>query len=158
MPDTIEVVFDYPEFVALYSFRHCNARPYEGAWCGNAFYGENGTLVLNRAGWRVIPEPVAMRPRKLREQLRMEAVKRPGTRGEPEHQRQFLKAVKTRERYELADVETGHFSSVPGHLANISYRVDRKVHWDAEKERIKDDPEADKLVTREYRKPWVLEV
>jgi predicted dehydrogenase len=158
LPDTIDVVYEYPEFVALYSFRHCNAHPYENAWYGNAFYGENGTLVLNRSGWRVIPEPVAMKPRKQRGQLRMEAVKRPATGGEPEHQRQFLKAVKTRERYELADVETGHFSSVPGHLANISYRVGRKVHWDAEKERIKDDPEADKLVTREYRKPWVLEV
>ncbi len=41
---------------------------------------------------------------------------------------------------------------------NIAWRVGRKVRWDAEKEQIIDDAEADALVTKAYRAPWSLEV
>jgi hypothetical protein len=63
--------------------------------------------------------------------------------------------VKAREK-PFADIEAGHRSSVPGHLSNISYRVGRKVRWDAKAEKIVGDSEANALVSREYRKPWVL--
>mgnify|MGYP007099645342 CR=1 FL=1 len=38
----------------------------------------------------------------------------------------------------------------------ISFRVGRKVYWDPEKQIIRNDPEANKLLSREYRKPWQL--
>jgi hypothetical protein len=40
------------------------------------------------------------------------------------------------------------------HLANISLRLGRKIHWDAEKEEIVGDREASALLVRPYRKPW----
>ena len=74
------------------------------------------------------------------------------------HPQAFLDAVKEHKRSDVSDVENGHGSSICGHLANISFRVGRKVHWDAEKGQIKDDKEANKFLVPEYRAPWKLEI
>jgi len=166
LPDTLEVTFEYPGFVYLYTCRQGNAQPQEDAWYGNAFYGEKGMLFINRQGWRVVPQPVRFsmyNPSKRSLEGRIAGFEKPGsphTQGweEPQHQRLFLDAVKAHKRPKTADVEIGHLSSVPGHLANIAYRTGRRIHWDAEQERIKGDPEANKLLTRHYRKPWMLEI
>ena len=42
------------------------------------------------------------------------------------------------------------------HLSNIAYRVDRTVHFDNETETFKDDAEANTLVTRPEREPFVV--
>ena len=42
------------------------------------------------------------------------------------------------------------------HLANIAFRVGRRVAWDAAGERIVGDAEAQKLVMKAYRAPWTL--
>jgi len=40
-------------------------------------------------------------------------------------------------------------------LGMLSYKIGRSVKWDGEKERIVGDPDANKLLRRKYRKPWV---
>jgi len=52
--------------------------------------------------------------------------------------------------------ERGHHASNPGHLMNISWRVGRRVRWDAKTEQVIGDPEANAWVTKKYRKPWSL--
>jgi hypothetical protein len=42
------------------------------------------------------------------------------------------------------------------HLANISYRVGRTLHWDAAKMQCIGDDEANKMLTRAYRAPFVV--
>jgi len=42
------------------------------------------------------------------------------------------------------------------HLANISYRVGRTIHFDPKTMAITGDAEASKLMTRDYRKPFVV--
>ncbi|MHC4444934.1 MAG: Gfo/Idh/MocA family protein [Planctomycetota bacterium] len=159
LPDTFEVVFEYPGFISLYSFRFGNRHRFEGMGYGNAFFGENGTLVINRDGWRIIPEPTGKSDPQDNKIMRMDAVSGPGSPRAPQHQQKFIEAVKAHKKPEMADVEMGHRSTVPGHLANISYRLGRKVYWDADKETFKNDPEADKLVMPgPYRKPWILEI
>ena len=37
----------------------------------------------------------------------------------------------------------------------LSLKLGRSVCWDGEKEVILDDPEANKLLSRKYRDPWV---
>ena len=69
----------------------------------------------------------------------------------------FLDHVRNRTRPE-ADIEVGHLASNPGHLLNIAWRVGRKIEWDAEKEQVIDDDEANALVAKVYRKPWKLEL
>ena len=73
------------------------------------------------------------------------------------HAKVFLDAIRNDQR-SPADIEHGHFATNPGHLMNIAWKVDRKIRWDAEKEVVLDDPEANALVTKPYREPWKLEV
>jgi predicted dehydrogenase len=71
------------------------------------------------------------------------------------HQRNFLDCVKSR-RPTITPVETAHHSAIPGHLGLISMLVKRKINWDVASEKIIDDPEASKLLTRAYRPPWKM--
>jgi len=69
------------------------------------------------------------------------------------HHRNFIDCVKSRHPT-ITPVETAHHSAIPGHLGLISMLVGRKIKWDPVKERILDDTEASKLLTRPYRQPW----
>ncbi|MCC6861850.1 MAG: hypothetical protein IT158_24980, partial [Bryobacterales bacterium] len=46
-------------------------------------------------------------------------------------------------------------SSAGGILANLSMQVGRTLAWDAAKRRVVNDEEANRLLRRPYRKPWV---
>ena len=72
-----------------------------------------------------------------------------------DHQANFLECVKSRQPT-ITPVETAHHSAIPGHLGLISMLVGRKIKWDVKQEKIIDDKEASKLLTRDYRKPWKL--
>ena len=74
-----------------------------------------------------------------------------------DHFLNFIDAVRSRKREDLhAEIEEGAASTVLVHLANISYRVGRTIHFDAATMTIKGDAEANKLLTRNYRKPFVV--
>jgi hypothetical protein len=55
-----------------------------------------------------------------------------------------------------AEIEIGAASTVLVHLANISYRVGRTVNFDPETMAVTGDAEAARLMTREYRRPFVV--
>lgn len=55
-PDTFEATFEYPGFIARYTHRKANAMPLQGRSYGMLFYGTNGTLFVDRTGYRVTPE------------------------------------------------------------------------------------------------------
>ncbi len=68
-----------------------------------------------------------------------------------------IKAIRSRKTADQnGPVETAHLSSALAHLGNISYRLDRVLTFDPAKEKFVGDKEADKLLTREYRKPYVV--
>ena len=71
------------------------------------------------------------------------------------HVKNFIECVKSRKKPN-ADVEIGHRASLVGHLGNIAYKTGRKIQWDGAKEEIVRDVEANKLLSREMRKPWDL--
>lgn len=73
------------------------------------------------------------------------------------HIRNFVEAVRSHNRELLtAEIDEGHKSSVLCHLANTAYRLRRTLRFDSATERFVDDPEADKLLTRAYREPYVV--
>jgi predicted dehydrogenase len=73
----------------------------------------------------------------------------------PDHQQNFLDCVRTRQST-VTPVEVGHHSAIPGHLCLISMLTRRKIRWDVKDEQIIGDPEASKLMTRQYRAPWKM--
>jgi len=55
----------------------------------------------------------------------------------------------------VADIEEGYISSASCILANLALRLGRTLTWDAENQRVVGDDEANRLLRRPYRQPWV---
>jgi predicted dehydrogenase len=111
---------------------------------GNLFYGSKGYLVIDGYG-------------KYSTFLGKEGEPGPAMSKGGSHFANFFSAVRDRKRETLsAEVEEGAASTVLVHLANISYRVGRTIHFDPKTMAITGDSEASKLMTREYRKPFVV--
>jgi predicted dehydrogenase len=73
------------------------------------------------------------------------------------HFENFIECVRSRKSEGLrAPIEEGHFSTTLCHLGNISYRVGRSVKFDGMTERFVRDDEADRLLGRAYRTPYLL--
>jgi predicted dehydrogenase len=74
-----------------------------------------------------------------------------------DHFRNFIRAMRSRKSTDLsADIAEGHLSASLSHLANIAYRTGRTVRFDPETERFPGDEEANRLLTRPYRPPYVV--
>lgn len=69
----------------------------------------------------------------------------------------FIDCIKSRKVEDLdCDILEGHLSSSICNLGLVSYRTGRKLEFNPETEKFVNDPEADKLLTREYRKPYIM--
>lgn len=71
----------------------------------------------------------------------------------PGHQQNFVDAVKSRKQPE-SNLAYAREMTLPMHLALISWRLNRPMKWNADKERFNDDKEANALLNRKYRKGW----
>lgn len=73
------------------------------------------------------------------------------------HVRNFLLACQSRKVEDLqCPIEVGATSAAVCHMAMISYRLSRKAGWNEAKGQFVNHVEADKLITRGYRKPCVV--
>lgn len=70
-----------------------------------------------------------------------------------DHLRNWLDCIKTREE-PICSAETGHRTASVCHLANIGYKLRRKLTWDPTKEEFPGDAEANALTTRKPRAGW----
>jgi predicted dehydrogenase len=69
----------------------------------------------------------------------------------------FIAGLKSRKVEDLGvDVEEGHLSSALCHLANMAYRLGRTIDFDPKTETCPNDPEAQKMLTRNYRNPYTV--
>ena len=55
----------------------------------------------------------------------------------------------------MADIEQGHISTASCILANLALQLGRTLTWDAETGQVVGDDEANRLLRRPYRRPWV---
>jgi predicted dehydrogenase len=71
--------------------------------------------------------------------------------------RNWIAAVRSRRSGDLmAEIAEGHLSASMAHLANIAYATGRTLEFDAQTERFAGDEEANRLLTRPYRSPYVV--
>jgi predicted dehydrogenase len=76
---------------------------------------------------------------------------------ETPHYQNFIDAIRAGDRTKLTcDIEEGHLSAALAHLGNVAYRVGRTLTFDGKAERFVGDAEADTLLTRVYRAPFVI--
>ena len=111
---------------------------------GNLFYGSKGYMVID--GYT-----------KYATYMGKEQEPGPKMSKGGDHFANFIDAVRSHKRTDLnAEIEEGALSTNLVHLANISYRVGRTLHYDATTHTIKGDPEANALFTRHYRAPFIV--
>lgn len=116
---------------------------------GTKWIGTEGWVWVNRGGFNC-SNPAWKKGKNLPEELRkVKLYESPG------HYRNFLDSIKSRQPT-ITPVETAHHSAIPGHLGLIAMLTGRKIRWDNATETIIGDPEASKLLTREYRAPWKM--
>jgi predicted dehydrogenase len=139
-PDTLLATFDFPNCSVLWEHRIWSKTGLEGEGFSVALYGEKGTLLFDKNGWHVING--------------VEASDK-GADPQKAHQRNFLDCVRSGKRPN-ADIEEGHKSTRLCHLGNIAYRVGRALRFDDKTETIVGDADANQLLGRTYRKPFVL--
>lgn len=148
-PDSLQTIYEFDGFNVMWDHAiGINDGAY-GRQHGLGFVGENGTLVIDRSGWEVIPEVVS-------NVKRMEAVAlQKGTgQGLNNHVRNFLDCMKTRNPNTNASVEIGAHIAKFSQLGNIAYRSGKKLVWDGKM--FTNDSDANKYLMPNYREPWKL--
>ena len=73
------------------------------------------------------------------------------------HFKNWIEAIRKRDTsIQNGPVETGHLASALAHLGNISYRLGRQLTFDPIAERFTGDEDANNMLTRQYRSPYLL--
>ena len=110
---------------------------------GNIFYGSEGYMLKDVTSWQTF----------------MGKEREPGASGEGlgNHYQNFIDAIRAGDPSLLtAPIEEGFYSCALIHLANISYRLGRTLNIDTEKLTVINDYEAESMLSKEYRKPYVF--
>ena len=162
IPDTQMATFDFGETKIVWQHRtygHPDDSKYP--W-GLTLYGDKGTLKASVMSYDFIPtgdgQPV-------HRDVTYELEQYPEDKTEKDlekhvapairyHMQDFLRAIASRGR-PVADIEEGHISTACCILANNSMKLGRSLAWDAQKQQVIGDKEANALLRRPYRRPWV---
>ena len=127
--------------------RYTNQEGSEAQEVGNVFYGSDGWLEISGHSWK------AFRGR----EKKPFAQSKPVEKERADHWANFLDAVRSgRDEDMHCSIQEGHLSTSLCHLANISYRLGRTIKFIGAQERFANDPEANTMLTRDYRKPYVV--
>lgn len=126
---------------------------------GNMFYGTDGYLELNGSSWKAYRkrerEPFAGSDMATSDTPKDPTFLAPP--GGSEHYANFIDAIRSGNNYDLhCDINEGFYSSALPALANISYLLKRELNFMGSYEKFANDPEADTMLKRNYRKPYVV--
>jgi predicted dehydrogenase len=155
-PNTQVATFDYGDAEIMFEVRglptggEADLGAMGANFVGNLFYGEKGFMAVDHLGFRIYlgdkREPG-------------ESMKAVGRGDETiAHFANFIDAIKSRKKEDLrGEVAIGAESAILVHLANTSYRLGRRLAFDAKTETYPGDNEANKMKTRNpYRAPYIV--
>jgi predicted dehydrogenase len=156
--DTQTVTYDYGDMLVTWEHRmYGRGDDPKNGW-GVNFYGDKGTMELGIDAWDFYPWGGSGK------HVHMEGVREGGEDPKYEtptrkpagraHMKNFLDCVASRAR-PVADIEEGHISTALCELGNIAQALGRSITWDADKEQVVGDDEANRHLRRKYREPWV---
>jgi predicted dehydrogenase len=128
--------------------RFTNQEGSKGQEVGNLFYGSDGYVEIFGDKWNAFRN---------RENIPFASSTEYADDQTGKHFANFLEALRAGKKELMhCDIIEGHYSSALPLLANISYRVGRQLKFRGENEKFANDPEADLLLTREYRYPYII--
>ena len=161
--DTQMATFDHGDVQVVWQHRTWGAPPDPKYPWGMTFYGDKGTLKASVMSYDFIPSGQGAQPihkdvtyelEQYPEDKTEKALEKhvaPAIRG---HMKDLLACIETRNK-PVADIEEGHISSASSIMANLSMQLGRTLEWDPQAHQVVNDPEANKLLARPYRSPWV---
>jgi predicted dehydrogenase len=160
--DTQTATFDFGDLQVVWQHRTWGDPPDPKYQWGATLYGDKGTLKASVDSYDFLPRGQGQ---KVHRDVVMELDKYPEDRTEKDlekhvapairvHMLDFFKAIASRGK-PVADIEQGHISTASCILANLSMKLGRTVTWDAAKQQVANDEEANKLLRRPYRDPWI---
>ena len=161
--DTQSATFDFGNLQVVWSHRSYGDAPDPAYPWGATFYGDKGTLRAGVMGYDFTP--IAKGDTPIHEDVTYEYEQFPEDRTEKDlerhvapairaHMKDFLSCISSR-KTPVADIEQGYMSTTACILANLSMRLGRSLEWDHAKGVVVRDDEANRLLRRPYRAPWV---
>ena len=120
VPDVFCAVFEYPNLMATWTLNYCNS--YDNDW-SIQFQGDQGTMIIDNAGFRIWQEPVPKNPEPVQQMAAPIPI-------EP-HIQNFMDCVRSRKQPN-APVEVGASAVSAPHLANLAFHEGRRVHLSAD--------------------------
>ncbi len=143
-----DVEHTYANGVKLHHMDHKTARKKEPLYTHSAmgmlFVGSDGWIQVRRGYIDAYPKDL------LRTIIGPNEIQLPRSN---DHRRNFLDAVRTRQK-PICPVETAVRSDSVCHQADIAIKLGRKLQWDPVKEEFKNDPDANRLLSKPMRSPW----
>ena len=130
-PDTLAVQYAFDQKTILWEHRLWSSHGIEGRSSGVSFHGDQGTLVVDRGGWKVYDH---------NENITADASDLLTS-----HVRQFVDCIKTRQT-PAASLQVGQMASAMCHLGNIAYRLGREISFDATSQDFGTDQTANQLL------------
>ena len=110
---------------------------------GNLFFGSKGFMSKTVTDWQVF---------KGKEKTPTESGSGIGN-----HYQDYINAIRANnQKLAKGDIEEGFYSCALIHLGNISYQLGRTLEFDPKAMKFKNDEEANRMLTKEYRAPFVL--
>jgi predicted dehydrogenase len=160
--DTQIATFDFGQMPVVWTHRTWGSAPDPDYSWAAFIYGDKGTLKAGVHKYDFIPRG---KGEKAHGDALYEYDKYPEDETEKDlerhvasairaHYKNFLQAIETRSK-PVSDVEQGYITAASCILANIACRLGRTLVWDPERGRVVDDNEANRLLRRPYRQPWV---
>lgn len=159
-PEVLTSIYHYPEEDKIIQFE---VRPWctnteQGVTVGNIFYGDKGILVVDGYDKYKTYMGQNREPGKSGDDGQASGTEMDrGAGGTDGHFANWLEAVRAHDKTILnGPVETAHLSSGLAHLGNIAYRMEKVLTFNPQSEKFVNDPDADKMLTRNYRAPYVV--
>jgi predicted dehydrogenase len=163
IPDTQVATFEYDDLKVVWQMRSWGEPPDPKYQWAATLYGDKGTLKADVYGYDY--KPLAKGEAPIHQDVVYELEQYPEDKTEKDlekhcapairrHMQDFLAAIGTRGK-PVADIEQGYISTASCILANISMDLGRSLAWDSQAQRVIGDDEANRKLTRPYRKPWV---
>lgn len=141
-PDMLAVQYDFGDVTVLWEHRQWSRHGVEGRTAAAAFYGDKGTLIVDRSGWKVYdsPQPIYAEASEIRRA----------------HVRDFVDAVWTR-RVPSAPIAEGLLSSSLCHIGNAAWRLGQEIRLPAacNPAMLAEQPQLASLFSQP-RSPWQL--
>lgn len=150
-PDSLQALYEFDGHTMLWDHGTGIDGGYYGRDHGVGFVGNNGTLVVDRNGWEVIPEK-----KNGKDQIERVGLIRGSGKGLDLHMANFIDGVKTRNRNLNANITVAANTARVAHLGNIAHRTGQRLYWDEKSKQIVNNDDANKYLLASYRAPWKL--